>query len=699
LVTAGIYVGLSRYQLENLLGAKEKAAAGMVRLFADSCAAPVNFDDPQAVEAAVAMLGRDKDVEYVGVWKIAEGNRVGELFGELRRGKSETPNWPVTTLKLQRRPERVVLTSPIRDPGNDVIALTTVAFSLAPENAAITDVRKRTLGISALVGFGLSVLLMGLGRILIVRPLAKLITAARRLEKGSIGEIDIQTRDEIGQLATAFRSMGLAIQNREERINARNHDMRVVLDNVGQGFITLDIDGKMLDERSLVVDTWFGAPDPHMPFADFLARVDSKTGRWFELGWSAVQEDFLPLELCLDQLPRLIRKDNSVFELAYRPVFVAEKLDKAIVVITDVTERFERERMEKAQREMMSIFRHTLSDKHALEAFFAEARSLVAQLRSPDTGDIALTKRIVHTLKGTSALYGIESIASYCHELENRMEESGQAPSEAEKTQLGTLWQAVEAMAAELTRGSDHIEIDAAEYAAFLRDIEAQIEHQRLYEQAKAWQFERASDRLQLLAEQATTIANRLGKTNVDVQCLPTRLRLPPRRWEPFWAVFSHALRNAVDHGVESPSERLLAGRPERATITLGIQTENAEVVVTIRDDGRGIPWATIADRAKQLGQPHATSADLERAIFVQGITSAKSVTSVSGRGVGLAALHETVQTLGGRVEVHSTSTTGTTFRFVLPAELLVPDAVQDAPISSGPKSATLGKPVLSAVR
>ena len=139
------------------------------------------------------------------------------------------------------------------------------------------------------------ILLMAMARVVVVGPLAKLVGAAKRLEEGRGVKIDVSSNDEVGQLAQALRTMAGAIQVREERINARNRDMRLVLDNVGQGFITLDVSGAMSEERSRIVDDWFGPVEGTPKLWDYLRPFDPTFADNFELGWSAVVDQFLPV--------------------------------------------------------------------------------------------------------------------------------------------------------------------------------------------------------------------------------------------------------------------------------------------------------------------------------------------------------------------------------------------------------------------
>lgn len=423
IVTAVVYTTLSNYQREHLLGAKQMAALAVTRLIADSCAAPIVFGDNGAINDALANLGRGDDVPYAAVWSADATGRADVRLAELGSGMSVEVGAIPSALELRREPDRLVLLGPVHDPDGKLVGVAAVTYSLTRENRLIADVRSNTLFASAAIAAGLTLLLLGIARFAIVRPLGKLVLAANKIERGLASDIDVHSRDEIGQLAAAFRSMSRAITSREEHIRARNRDMRLVLDNVGQGFLTLDSDARVSEERSRVVHEWFGLPEPGARFWEYIGRTDAKAGERFEVAWMLVADNFMPLELSLDQLPRLIiHTDARVFELAYRPILKDEQLEQLLVVITDVSARIERERSLVLERETMCVFQHILSDRGAFDDFFDEATALVASIQSSNGADAAGLARVIHTLKGNSAIYGLESLADFCHALETELE-------------------------------------------------------------------------------------------------------------------------------------------------------------------------------------------------------------------------------------------------------------------------------------
>ncbi len=136
------------------------------------------------------------------------------------------------------------------------------------------------------------------------------------------------------------------VQARTSALDARNADMRLVLDNVDQGFMTIDREGILSAEHSAIVEVWLGSLTAGEKFSDYLGQTDETEGIRFEMGWDEVLEDIMPLELCLEQLPRTLVIGVQHFSLSYRPIMRSGELDKCLIVMSDVTAEVERQRSE-----------------------------------------------------------------------------------------------------------------------------------------------------------------------------------------------------------------------------------------------------------------------------------------------------------------------------------------------------------------
>ncbi len=143
-----------------------------------------------------------------------------------------------------------------------------------------------------------------------------------------------------------------------------------------------------------------------------------------------------------------------------------------------------------------------------------------------------------------------------------------------------------------------------------------------------------------------------------------------------------HLVRNAIAHGLETPTERAKAGKPAEGRLTLSAQTERDDVLIQVIDDGRGIDVEAVRRKAVERGlvskqAAKALDADAVRAfLFEPGFSMAKQVTEISGRGVGLDVVKLAIDSLGGQLRVESELGRGTTFTLVLPTSIAVKGAL-----------------------
>ena len=132
-----------------------------------------------------------------------------------------------------------------------------------------------------------------------------------------------------------------------------------------------------------------------------------------------------------------------------------------------------------------------------------------------------------------------------------------------------------------------------------------------------------------------------------------------------------HALRNAVDHGVEPAAARQVAGKPAAATIAVRAARDARSLAITVEDDGAGVDLARVRERAGAAGilgpDARPTDADLLEILFVPGFSTRETVTDVSGRGVGLDAVRAAVAHVGGTAEITSVAGQGTTLTIRIP--------------------------------
>jgi two-component system, chemotaxis family, sensor kinase CheA len=143
-----------------------------------------------------------------------------------------------------------------------------------------------------------------------------------------------------------------------------------------------------------------------------------------------------------------------------------------------------------------------------------------------------------------------------------------------------------------------------------------------------------------------------------------------------------HLVRNSLDHALEPPAEREAAGKPATGVLELSARQAGGNVIITVRDDGRGIDPARVARKAAErgiIGADEAASVDMARAIellFAPGFSTAEQTSDISGRGVGMDAVRSTLRDLGGNVVMASEQGVGTTVQVRLPLTLAIMPAL-----------------------
>ena len=146
-----------------------------------------------------------------------------------------------------------------------------------------------------------------------------------------------------------------------------------------------------------------------------------------------------------------------------------------------------------------------------------------------------------------------------------------------------------------------------------------------------------------------------------------------------------HIIRNSLDHGIEMPDERVAAGKPETGTITIAAEQANGQMIITIKDDGKGIPADKVAQKSLENGlidqNQFDSMTDNEKAmlIFGAGVSTADSITDISGRGVGMDVVKTNITKLGGIIKLDTGIGIGTTITIMLPLTLAILDGLDIA--------------------
>ena len=680
-VVGALAAYLSAQQIETMGAGLRTKAATYGAVMASQTTSAVAFADRETAREVLQSLSADPEVASVVL--LGGGGEVLYTRGTATPGVATTRVTALRTLDTAARIAAVVPVVSLEGPRG------VLAIELSTESLRAARNHVRWLAFLT----GLAALSCGaVAAWLIARRLARRLRAIANVASAVAGgdltqpAIDDAARDEIGVLAGAFNAMLSQIKQllarvqemarkeqdrletlvaqRTAQLDQRNAELRLVFDEVDQGLFMVDLDGTLASERSAAAERLLGPVPASGKLLDYVESFAPEAAPWFALQWEMLGEGAMPPELCLAQLPARFDVAHRHLEIHYK-LTSAEGRPRVLVVVSDATAQVQGRRAERDERETSSLMSRMLRGRVGFLAFHAEAADYVAAIAKGATGGAEFS-RTVHTLKGIAALEGIDSISELCHGLETAMADGDELAARSATLAIGARWELVTTKISPLIAvAADRVELLPADLKRIEAAVRGGAPGSELLAIVESWRHERVEHRLQRFADDAHALAVRLGKAPIAVAVdVADDLRLPGTHWGEFWASFSHAIRNAIDHGVETPEERAALGKPAVARVVLRAHRRAGELVVEIEDTGRGMNWSKIAERAREHGLPHATEVELVEAVFHDGLSTRDVASEISGRGIGLSALRHACVATGGEVTITSRPGAGTTLAF-----------------------------------
>jgi two-component system chemotaxis sensor kinase CheA len=458
----------------------------------------------------------------------------------------------------------------------------------------------------------------------------------------------------------------------ERRVEARTAELssalgriRLLLDSTADALIAVTPDGRVEGAPSRAALGWFGPPADRAS-AWLFGSTDAAVV--FDLLLPEIVEDVMPFELLADQLPQRIERNGSAWALTYRRIDAADgALLALLLVVRDVTAEEAARRADAERAEQQVVIASALADTATFGRTLQELRALVGRVAS---GSSPLERaRTLHTLKGSAAVAGFASVARAVHDVEDELA-LGRTWSERLEERVGVAWARAEGWLRPFAHLFEGGKLDVRD--TDLRRLEDQLasgdSSPRVRELVAAWRRPRLEPMLRRLAEHAERVALRLGRSVEPVIRCDADVRVADEQLEVLWGALVHVVRNAVDHGLEAPEDRVGSGKPPTGSLRIEAWESRTHTWITVRDDGRGIDWERVREKGKKAGLRVSTDEDLRRALFADGFTTRDEVTELSGRGVGLSAVRSACDASGVTLELASDRGVGTVWSFGVPA-------------------------------
>jgi two-component system, chemotaxis family, sensor kinase CheA len=693
------YQELTSRERQHLVSSKARAAAMVSDLFAASLSAPLDFGDSEAIEAELDNLRSNAEILAARVWSSASPSPVAELQRDFRKADlllpAEGEGTKITGDTVEVR--RVVLGRQGRPVGKAV-----VVFSLAAENAAFLANRVRILGAALAMDAVTALILILIARHQIIRPLAKVAEGTRRLERGELGSrVDVNSRDEVGQLARAFNSMGAAIADREQRLDAARQNLRDLFDHMRQAIFAFGPDGKISGDVSRQATRLFGHDHlegmdvrellyPDAPEHDVDAQAFDE---WIKVAFGVSAADWNEVA-ALAPGEISIRSEGTrpiPLLLEFRPVTKRGKVRRIMLLASDVSEQRQLERTvqsreEEHARQMAAMRRLVAGGPQVFVTFIEGARRRIARCREIigpaarmlPSAEIDELFRHVHTMKGEAKAFDLRDLEAQTARLEEELDE---LRAHARGDGFATTGSVHSALLAHFERAADAIEKGCDVFVSASPTGRSALDQVTVQRTDVLELLQLTGNDGGPLGRIAARLASRpLGEATANlVDLVPTwaesegkrarlevegrEARVPPELARVLGGVLTHLIRNAIVHGIELPEARHEAGKSAVGLIRVTAASGSEGLVITVEDDGHGLDLAELEERAAAIGSDFAALAREELA-FLPGLSTARRPGELAGRGVGLSAVRSELLGVGYAVEAFTVA--GQFARFVL---------------------------------
>lgn len=580
--------------------------------------------------------------------------------------------------------------------------------------AALNGKLASAAGTIGLVSAAAVVLLSLIGWLLhrqIARPLTRMQSTMSEIAASQdfTRRIEVGRMDEIGHSIVAFNQMIERIQENASLLRQKTTDIQAILQNMQQGILTVVEGGVVHAEYSAYLEQIFETDD--IAGRRFMDLVFADTA----LGADALAQVDAAIDACLGQdginfvfnehlLPTEIEKrlptgQVKVLDLSWSAITDdADTIIRLMLCVRDVTQLRELAAEASEQRRSLEIIGEILAVSEekfhqfmeTAHGFVHENEHIIRQSTEADNAAIAALFRNMHTIKGNARTYKLQHLTDVVHEAEQRLELLRNLERQASEWNPDALLKDVARVRDTLARYATISEDklgrrgNANGPGALAGSRPSDAEMARIRESLRLLEGARTDDLAELLSMRAAvhrilrvldatslaevlspvvdalpSLAAELGKAAPLVSIQDNGYRLRAEVTGMLENVFTHLLRNAIDHGIEPAEARLAAGKPAAGTIHIEAGVDQQQLQITVDDDGLGLALARIRKTAIQRGWIDADAVLSDDAIahfiFHPGFSTAETVTTISGRGVGMDAVREFLARSGGSIELRFT--------------------------------------------
>jgi sensor domain CHASE-containing protein len=502
---------------------------------------------------------------------------------------------------------------------------------------------------------------------------AQTATIGRTTRRGE--HVFVTGSDEIGDLAASINQMLDVIEERTTQI-------KEIIQHASFGMFITDTNGKILRGHTKSCGDLLGLGISGLPLSRAL-HLPREQEQLIELTFDQLRDDIVPAEISLNQLPKRVHQNGKVIAIHGSPIREPSgRLVRVLFSLVDVTSEVDTERENTENKTLISVLRAKTGFSNLIRHTKSELTDILKTLDEP--GQIQARMKL-HTLNGNLRTFGLKVLSRIISDAESlaeirvadikKIETSTRAWVAKFETVTGVRW---DQNAAKATH-----EIAESSLQSFERGIASSstVSDETKTYVAAFGKFTRAKKLGEIFSPLTTLtldVAKSLRKRAVLV-VEGAEMRVNQDAIQPLVDAIPHLIRNALDHGIETTTERLEAKKQDVATLYISVEKlADQGLRVSFSDDGRGIYPDKIATAAIRKGLITAAAAEklseVEKShlILLPGFTSADEITDVSGRGIGLSAVKELIESkLAGKFSLESQPGLGTKITMDIPVEAI----------------------------
>jgi HPt (histidine-containing phosphotransfer) domain-containing protein len=455
------------------------------------------------------------------------------------------------------------------------------------------------------------------------------------------------------------------VKERTSQLNESLVVQKAMTDNLEDAFMVLNKNGELtstfsnksfeffenLNEQNHITNL-LGMDIGKEEFKDIVEHVENGTFDFSQL------VEFFPARLNIKE---------SILDIKYGKLMIDNQFKGIVLVATDKTKEVESKKQFEIEKEKVNFVLKSISNKALVKNFIREIEVYIEDLKSAKSHKELF--RITHSIKGASSSINIKTVADYCHEIEDYLDSRDNFSSELSiniHNNINLIFQKFKASNIKLWNilfkvdSVETIEVDVKYLKEFLHSWPKTEKETYLYLTHKKVPdiFTTFEHNLNLCAEELQ-IPKPIVNYSYNFKNLPFDIL------DSLNLQLVHYARNIVAHGYDK-NDRSLNNKDDRLSVLIDVLFESSKVTIKIKDDGKGIDPNQLVSKAieegilKEKNTQILSNQEKLNLVFSDGVSTAKNVSSFSGRGVGMSSLKSEIEKLGGRIHITSKLNLGT---------------------------------------